>query len=62
MSGAQLNAQVPFGSGIFTVGAGQSVTNSKKLALTDITDGTCNTIMLSERISTTVTGWGDLTW
>lgn len=60
MYGTQLNNQVPFGTGIFTVGAGQSVTNSRKLSLTDITDGTSNTIMLSERISTTVTGWGGL--
>jgi prepilin-type N-terminal cleavage/methylation domain-containing protein/prepilin-type processing-associated H-X9-DG protein len=52
----------PWGKGIFGVNPGQSfdVTAPKSLGvpMTGITDGTSNTLMLSEGISPTVTGWG----
>ncbi|MBN9519030.1 DUF1559 domain-containing protein [bacterium] len=58
MYGTQLNSATPFGPGVFTVTAGSTPTNAAKYTLTTITDGTSNTMMLSERLSTTVTGWG----
>ena len=58
MYGQQLNGATPFGPGIFAVNPGQNTTNSRKVRITDIGDGTSNTLLLSERLSTTVTGWG----
>jgi len=59
---AGMTAFTPFGPGIFAINAGQNVTtlpNSiRKVTMTGITDGTSNTIMLGERLSTTVSGWG----
>jgi prepilin-type N-terminal cleavage/methylation domain-containing protein/prepilin-type processing-associated H-X9-DG protein len=57
-----MTAFTPFGPGIFAVNAGQNVqatpTGVRKVAMTGITDGTSNTIMLAERLSATVAGWG----
>jgi prepilin-type N-terminal cleavage/methylation domain-containing protein len=58
MYGAQLQSQTPFGRGMFTVSPGQTATNARKLTLVDASDGTSNTVLLSERLSTTVAGWG----
>ncbi|QEL13519.1 DUF1559 domain-containing protein [Limnoglobus roseus] len=64
MFGAQLTiggtALTPFGPGTFYVSAGQNYKNARRQSFTDISDGTSNTIMLAERLSTTVTGWGGL--
>lgn len=45
-------------AGIFLTSPGQTVTNRSACKLTEITDGTSNTIMFSEGLSTSVTGWG----
>jgi len=58
MYGTQLLNGVPFGPGVFAVSPGQTATNQKKLTLQGITDGTSNTVLLGERLSTTVAGWG----
>ena len=48
----------PTGPGIFTVNPGQGTSGRYKCTLTTIPDGTSNTIMLTERQGTTVSGWG----
>ncbi|WP_020470898.1 DUF1559 domain-containing protein [Zavarzinella formosa] len=58
MYGQQLNGQTPFGQGVFAFNQGQGIANQRKITLAQITDGTSNTILLSERLSTTVSGWG----
>jgi prepilin-type N-terminal cleavage/methylation domain-containing protein len=59
MYGQQLLGATPFGPGIFAVNAGASLpVNRRQTKLTDISDGTSNTIMLSERLGTTLSGWG----
>ncbi len=57
MYGQSLGA-TPTGPGIFAVNPGQSVTGRRSVTMTSITDGTSNTVMLSERQGTTVSGWG----
>ena len=56
----------PFGPGIFAVNQGvTTITNRRQSKLTDISDGTSNTIILSERQGPTLSGWagnpGDIT-
>jgi prepilin-type N-terminal cleavage/methylation domain-containing protein/prepilin-type processing-associated H-X9-DG protein len=59
MFGQQLLSQTPFGHGVFSINPGQSTgINRRKVTLQGITDGTSNTVLLSERLSTTVAGWG----
>jgi len=59
MYGAQLNNTTPWGAGVFAVTQGaQTAIARKKLTLQGITDGTSNTVMFGERISTTIAGWG----
>ena len=53
----------PWGVGVFGVRAGQSVdagagTKSQGSTITGITDGSSNTLLLSEGINPTVSGWG----
>ncbi|MBN9122236.1 MAG: DUF1559 domain-containing protein [Planctomycetes bacterium] len=57
MYGQALGA-TPSGPGMIWVSRGQSITNAKKTKLTDATDGTSNTVMLSERLTPSVAGWG----
>ena len=56
--GTQANGGVPFGPGVFSVSPGQTAINSKKLTIQGITDGSSNTLLIGERLSTTVAGWG----
>ncbi|MDY3560546.1 DUF1559 domain-containing protein [Gemmata sp. JC673] len=55
--GTQLNSATPFGPGYFAVNAGQRA-NDFRQTIQGASDGSSNTLFLSERISTTVTGWG----
>ncbi|QJX00831.1 DUF1559 domain-containing protein [Frigoriglobus tundricola] len=56
MYGQPLGA-TPSGPGIFSINAGQSPPG-RKVTIPTISDGTSNTVMLSERQGTTVSGWG----
>lgn len=63
MYGTQLTigtALTPFGPGVFYVSPGQNYKNARRTTFTDMLDGTSNTVVLGERLSTTVTGWGGL--
>jgi hypothetical protein len=50
----------PLGPGIFAINQNQNVnttpTGVRKVPMTGITDGTSNTLMLGERLSTTISG------
>jgi prepilin-type N-terminal cleavage/methylation domain-containing protein/prepilin-type processing-associated H-X9-DG protein len=58
--GQQLQSQVPFGPGMLTVSTtgGMAGVAAGKTTLADATDGLSNTIMLAERLTPTVSGWG----
>jgi len=57
-----LTAFTPVGPGIFAINAGQNAqalpNSMRKVTIPNITDGTSNTIILAERLSNTVSGWG----
>jgi len=52
----------PLGPGIFAINAGQDVrtlpNSMRKVTITGMSDGTSNTIVIAERLSNTVSGWG----
>ncbi|OWK36008.1 DUF1559 domain-containing protein [Fimbriiglobus ruber] len=54
----KVSGTITAGPGIFYVNHGQGVTGRAQTKMTDITDGTSNTVMLSERLSVSVPQWG----
>jgi prepilin-type N-terminal cleavage/methylation domain-containing protein len=59
MYGQAIGGSTPAGPGIFYVNQGQAPgANQARTRLTDITDGTSATVMLSENLTTSISGWG----
>jgi len=56
--GEAIGGSTPFGPGMFAVNHGQTPALPSVVKLTDVSDGLSNTVMISERLTTTVTGWG----
>jgi prepilin-type N-terminal cleavage/methylation domain-containing protein/prepilin-type processing-associated H-X9-DG protein len=56
--GEAIGGSTPAGPGVFYVGRGQKPPFQQKCKMTDIIDGTSNTVLISERLSTTIPGWG----